>query len=42
MDHPNDNKHLMVKRGSSKAAPGLLDSSHHVANDNNPDDDECL
>ena len=46
MDHPKDNKHLMVKRGSSKAlksrraAQGLLDSSQHDANDNDDDSEE--
>ena len=46
MDHPKDNKHLMLKRGSSKAlraARGLLDSSYHDANDDNEqnkDDDD--
>lgn len=47
MDHANKgNKHLMLKRGSSKAlqtsraAQGFLGSSWHDANDNSDDRDD--
>lgn len=33
MDSPKDNGHLMLKRGSSKAAQGLLNSSEDNANE---------
>lgn len=35
IDNPNDNELSRLKRGSSKAAQGLSDSSYEAANDNN-------